>query len=150
MDVRLALLPSRASSPVAASRPVRTEVLPSRDARPSAPVEPERGGRVSTWSILALSTGAAALGTALVFEILRKNTEDDARNASQADYVALVREMETQQTISRVFLGVGAALTIAGGIKLGFDLKDDGRSQRRVGISSCGRIGICGAVQGQF
>ena len=149
-DVRLVLSQARGSLPVTATGPTRSEVPRSQAVRSNAVNEPEHWGGVSTFTILALSVGGVALGTSLVFEILRHNTEQDARNASQADYVGLVQEMETQQTISRVFLGVGAAATIAGAIKLGFDLSDGGHTRRRVGISSCGRAALCGAVRGDF
>lgn len=150
MDVRLVLSRARASAAIAAAEPTRATAPPSQVVHAGVPNEPEHEGGVSTFTIVALSTGAAALGTSLVFEILRHNTEQDARNASQADYVGLVQEMETQQTLSRIFLGVGAAATIAGAIKLGFDLGDGGQPRRRVGISSCGGSGWCGAIRGDF
>ena len=152
MDVRISLSPrpdavaAKAAPPVAATEPRRTR-LARRDLGKKG--DGRAGPSVGVLTIATLGAGASALGAALGFELHRASLETDARRASQVDYAARVHDMETAQTWSRVFLGVGAALVVAGGIELGFDLQGGG-APKRASVSSCGYAGICGAAQGEF
>ena len=62
-------------------------------------------------------TGALALGVAGVYEIKRGNAESDARSEQyQPAYYDDVDRMSSYQTTARVFLGVGAAMLVTGGV----------------------------------
>jgi len=70
---------------------------------------------------VSLGIGAAALGGALTFELMRRSAEDDANKASQVDYQAQFDREQRLQTTSRVFLGIGGAFVAAGGVMLLLD-----------------------------
>lgn len=72
---------------------------------------------------VSLGVGAAALGGALTFELMRRSAETDAEHASQLDYRAEYDREQSRQTASRVFLGVGGAFIVAGGVMLLLDTK---------------------------
>lgn len=80
-------------------------------------------GRESTsaglqpWPWVVVGAGAASLGAAGVFELLRRDAESDAENARyQPDYHTQRERMNTHQATARVLLGVGAALAVGGGL----------------------------------
>jgi tetratricopeptide (TPR) repeat protein len=80
-------------------------------------------GRESTsaglqpWPWVVVGAGAASLGAAGVFELLRRDAESDAENARyQPDYHTQRERMNTHQATARVLLGVGAALALGGGL----------------------------------
>jgi tetratricopeptide (TPR) repeat protein len=150
MDVRVELSPERSLLPSSAE-PVHGRVEPTvRDAHAASAPRDERGSRVSVLAVGALGAGIGALGASLAFEILRADSEAAARNASQVDYAARVREMDSERTWSRVFLGVGATLVVAGGIKLGFDLGERKQSRPSAALGGCGHAGVCGTARGEF
>jgi hypothetical protein len=148
MDVKLELTPAASPTP-APPTPAPAVARPSGEPA-ERPAAPKRAHRVSVWSVALFGAGTAALGTALTFEVLGANSESAARSASQVDYGPRVREMQSQETWSRVFLGVGAAFVVAGGVKLWFDLSDGSGAQRSAGMTSCGYGGLCGAAKGEF
>jgi hypothetical protein len=79
---------------------------------------------------VTLGAGGAALGGALVFELLRRGSEDDAKNEkTQIGYQEQLDKMESQQTTARVLAGVGGALVVAGGVLLVLDLGSAGNKQ---------------------
>jgi hypothetical protein len=53
---------------------------------------------------------------ALGFELARRSAESAAKSASQLEYKQHFDAMESRQTTARVFLGVGGALLITGGV----------------------------------
>ena len=62
-------------------------------------------------------TGALALGAAGVYELKRQGAEDDARDEQfNPAYFDDLDRMSSYQTTARVFLGVGAALLVTGGV----------------------------------
>jgi tetratricopeptide (TPR) repeat protein len=76
---------------------------------------------VPTW--LALGVGAGALGAALGFEIAKRSTEADVRNApTQLEHQEHFEQAERQRDRARIFAGIGAAATVAGGVLLYLDL----------------------------
>ena len=104
---------------------VRTRTAP----RPQPPSSPRSSGSscgvpaevddsIGTTAVLgwvAAGTGAAALGGALGFELLRRAEENRARNAAtQIEFAERLDTMETQQTAARVLAGVGGGLSVIG------------------------------------
>ena len=106
---------------------------------------------VSPWTWTAFGVGAAALGGALAFELMRSSAEDDVRNEQTqlARHDAFDR-MESRQQTARILAGVGGAAVVIGGVLLYFDLQGDGAApKQQVGLgcggSSCGAV-----VRGHF
>jgi hypothetical protein len=118
-------------------------------AEPTADRTEAAGIGVATW--VTLGVGVAALGGAVVFEVLRGQSEDDVKNEeTQVARHDAFDSMETQQTTSRVLAGVGAAALIAGGVLLYFDLsKDSKETPAQVGFA-CDGMGCAGAVRGRW
>ena len=80
-------------------------------------------GGLGIWPWVTLGAGGAALGGALVFELLRASSESDAKgDQTQIGYKESLDEMESHQTTARILAGVGGALVIAGGVLLVVDL----------------------------
>ncbi len=94
----------------------RSGALPANDAA-------ERGPRLGLLPWVTLGVGAAALGGALTFELLRRSAENDAKQAPQVDYQAQLDREQSRQTTARIFLGVGGAFVVAGGVMLLVDTK---------------------------
>ena len=96
--------------------PSATHAPPTTDAT-------ARGPRLGVLPWVTLGVGAAALGGALTFELLRRSAEHDAEHASQTDYQSQLDREQGRQTAARVFLGVGGAFVITGGLMLLLDTK---------------------------
>lgn len=123
-DVPFRLQPATEATPVPAPAPAPPAAA---DASPSPAVpndtssdEPQGVGVVT---YIVLGAGVATLGAAGVFEITRGSAEDDAKNAkTQIEKSDALDTMDSRQTTARVLLGVGGALTVAGGVLLALDL----------------------------
>lgn len=111
-----------------------------------------------TW--VAFGVGVAALGGAVVFEQLRKSSEDDVKNEeTQVARHDAYDSMKSKQTTARVLAGVGAAAILAGGVLLYFDLSG-GSSEKaskkktkyvgtRAGVG-CGPLSCGATLSGSF
>jgi hypothetical protein len=94
---------------------------------------------------VALSAGGAALVTAGVFEIMRRDAEGEARTAShqnqaspdhsQVDVGALRDTAESRQTAAQLSFGVGAALLVTGGVMLLVDQRPTRTPSTSAGLS---------------
>jgi tetratricopeptide (TPR) repeat protein len=143
MDINVALQPESAS-PSASS-------LASSGGVPSMPsdTEPSRRSRAArTWGIVSLSAGAAALGGAFAFEMMRRSSADDAKNEGEQLRAAQhLEDAESQATTARILAGAGAALAVTGGILLIVDAGKGSSSSAglgpRMGLGCTG--GFCGA-----
>ncbi|HET7539744.1 MAG TPA: PEGA domain-containing protein [Polyangiaceae bacterium] len=114
-----------------------------------APDTSSQGKKLGIVPWVTLAAGAAAMGGALTFEILRRSAESDAKEAqNQIEYQKHLETMEGRQTAARVFLGTGGALLVAGGLML---LLDRGTPSH---ATSAGLIclpnGCALAARGQF
>jgi tetratricopeptide (TPR) repeat protein len=124
-DVNIALQAQATpeGTPVAAVAPVAaTPTEPPKD-QPS-----ETGSKgLGIWPWVTLDAGGAALGGALVFELLRRSSESDAEgDKTQVGYQEKLDEMESRQTTARILAGVGGALVIAGGVLIVIDMGSSG------------------------
>ena len=82
-----------------------------------------RASGLGIWPWVTLGAGGAALGGALVFELLRRGSESDAKaENTQIAYQEKLDQMESQKTTARILAGVGGALVITGGVLLAIDL----------------------------
>ena len=89
---------------------------------------PARGPRLGALPWVTLGVGGAALGGALTFELLRRRAENDAKHASQVGYQAQLDREQSRQTTARIFLGVGGAFVVAGGLMMLFDTRPQSQS----------------------
>jgi tetratricopeptide (TPR) repeat protein len=135
--------PASATAPVDTAPPAGTSAPPD-----SGPTE-SGGIGIGTWT--AFGVGAAALGGALAFELMRAGAEDDVKNEpTQLARADAFDRMESRQTTARVLAGVGAVAVLAGGVLLYFDLsKSDDSAAARVGLG-CGGDGCGASLKGRF
>jgi hypothetical protein len=125
-DVTLTLVQA-SGTPAAAATPAPVAAAGPAPAPTPADQPREQGGSgFGIWPWVTLGAGGAALGGALVFELLRRGTEDDAKNdKTQVGYQEKLDKMESQQTAARILAGVGGALVVTGGVLLVLDLSSD-------------------------
>lgn len=96
-----------------------------RPAPGPAPVQSSRPTRSTTlWPWITMGAGGAALAAAGGFEIARRSSEADARNAStQVARADAYDEMSGRQSVARVLGIVGGGLLVAGGVWWALDLR---------------------------
>lgn len=146
-DVVVRLVPGQALTetvePVPpAAPPAPPEPPPRHEAAP-----PQSG--LGVWPWVALGAGAATLGAAATFELLRGSSEDDARDAhSQVEFATKYDEALGHQRTARVLAGVGGGLLVLSGVLFYIDL---GANERPEAVAvSCGATGCFGNLQGVF
>lgn len=134
-DVNIALQAQAA----AAGAPAAAAVAPAAQPAPSsAPKDQpsQAGSGLGIWPWVTLGAGGAALGGALVFELMRRSSESDAEaEDTQIGYQEKLEEMESRQTTARILAGVGGALVIAGGVLVALDLTADKKQTASVSIA---------------
>jgi tetratricopeptide (TPR) repeat protein len=106
-------VPPPSSPPEPASAPAA-----STSALSTAPVESTaKSPTLRTLGIIGMSVGGAALGGSLAFEIMRRDSVDEAKkDKTQIGYASKLETANDQQTAARVLLGVGAGLAVTGGV----------------------------------
>jgi len=120
IDVELQLTPRAVPPPE-----VGTQQIDPHDRRPLREDEPGRG----VWRWAVVGAGGAALVGAGVFEVLRRDAQSDARNATyQLEWVEARDSAEDYQTTARILAGVGGLLTIGGAVLLWVDAERDARA----------------------
>lgn len=93
---------------------------------------PKGGGGVSWMTWTAFGVGAAALGGAAVFEVMRAGSEEDVKTErTQLARHEAFDDMESQQKTARILAGVGAVAVVAGGVLLTLDLTKGGKSSEK-------------------
>jgi tetratricopeptide (TPR) repeat protein len=115
--------------------------------KPDAPAGEGSGG-ISWMTWTAFGVGAAALGGAGVFELMRASSEEDVKTerTQLARHDAFDR-MESQQKTARIFAGVGAVAVVAGGVLLALDLSKGGGKKEGPAAVSVGCLpGSCSAA----
>jgi tetratricopeptide (TPR) repeat protein len=133
---------------VSAAPNLTPAAAPSSALTPS-PAAPPPGRKLGVLPWVTLGAGAASLGAALTFELLRRSAESDAKQqVIQVRYEARLESEQSRQTAARIFLGAGGALVAAGGLMLIFDRPASTRA------ASAGLVclpGLCGVTaRGQF
>ena len=127
-------------------------VLEAEPPKQPAPERADRDGPNPTLKTLGwagLAAGGAALGGALVFEILRANAESAAKDEqTQVGYADKLETMESHQTTARVLLGVGTALAATGGVLLWLG-RTPAHTETGVAVT-CGPGGCMSSVRGRF
>jgi hypothetical protein len=83
---------------------------------------------------------------------MRASAEEDAHAAdTQIDARESYDSMESRQLTARVLAGVGAAVTVAGGVLLVLDLTADTASDQSAAVGfGCGRDGCGITASGRF
>ena len=146
-DVSLTLVAGTATpggAPVAAPAAAASQ---NPTAPPAAPHDTSSG--LGIWPWVTLGAGGAALGGALVFEVLRRGSESDAeKEKTQIGYKEALDRMEGQQTTARVLAGVGGALVIAGGVLLAVDLSSSKKPEQSAHLGIAPTPGGLFAVAG--
>lgn len=109
--------------------------------------EASSGSTFVPW--LTVGVGAAALAAAGTFELLRQQSESQARSAiTQDDYAKRRDQAGTYQTTSLILLGTGGGLVLTGGVLLLIGASDDAEpAPARV---ACTAAGCFGAYAGSF
>jgi len=100
-----------------------------------APVDTNRDAarRFGIAPYITLGAAAACLGSAGIFEILRRSAQSSARNEQvQVDYERDINDMNSRQTTARVLLGVGGVLAATGVTLLVFNTRVTPESKARV------------------
>jgi hypothetical protein len=93
--------------------------------------------------------GAALVVGALGFELARRHQESQAEDArTQVSFQSHVDSMDTLKTNSRVFLGLGGAALITGGIL--FLLNEPQRESPPPVAFGCGSDGCTASARGSF
>jgi tetratricopeptide (TPR) repeat protein len=119
-----------------------------KDGPPPVPDAPPR--RVAPWTIATLAVGVAGLGASLGLELARRSAESTASaDPTQIGYQSALANMNSLQTAARVFVGVGAVVTAAGGVMLVLDLRRPAAPPVKAGLACA--AGACGpVVSGRF
>ena len=123
------LQPATLAAREPSSTPPASSVLALAPAEPTVPLSappptPEltRGPRWWTWTLFGAA--AVSLSASGAFELSRAQQDHQARSSQvQLEHQQSFEAMQSSQTAARVFLGVGAAAALAGGVSLYFDLK---------------------------
>lgn len=144
LDINLRL----EQQPQSSAQVVAAPIAPLPPATPAADTS-AHGKKLGVVPWVTLGVGAAALGGALTFEILRRSAENDAKAAeTQIEYHEHLQTEQSRQTAARVFLGAGGALLLTGGVML---LLDKGAPSQPVKAGLICLPGGCGATaQGNF
>lgn len=119
VQIDLTRAATRASPAASAPTPVHAAAAAPRAharSRQQRGAKPHSGNSaVKTLGIVVVASGVAGLGGALTFEVLRRSAVDDARRETvQLEYARDLDLVQSRQLASRVFLAVGAGLTVAG------------------------------------
>jgi tetratricopeptide (TPR) repeat protein len=134
VKVELEVAPPEPPPQAAPERETTSGVAPA-DEPPDRPAR-RRDARVSVPTWVVLGAGAAALGTALGFEVMRRSAESKAEDApTQLEAIEQYETMEDRRNIARIAAGIGGAALLTGAVLLYFDLNpgsDDSASARRV------------------
>jgi hypothetical protein len=138
-DVRVVLVQSNQSAPASGPGGSQPSAPLADIRRGTAPADAPGFARPATkfgpWPWITLGAGGAALGGALVFELLRGGSEDRARRErTQIGYHAALEQMQGRKTASRVLLGIGGALIVGGGVLVGLELLPPAKTGRRVSL----------------
>jgi hypothetical protein len=124
IDVRLTRATTREGAPAAVAVPPAT-AAPAPQSPPAASTSEmatpapstARSPTLRTLGIIGISVGGAALGGSLAFEIMRRDSVDEAKkDKTQIGYASKLQSANDQQTAARVLLGVGAGLAVTGGV----------------------------------
>jgi len=82
---------------------------------------------------VTLGAAAVCLGSAGIFELMRRSAQSSARNEQvQIDYEHDIDDMNSRQTTARVLLGVGGVLAVTGVTLLAFNTRLTPESRARV------------------
>jgi tetratricopeptide (TPR) repeat protein len=153
MDIEIALVAAKVTPiPVA---PAPASAAPSKPAiarievASPPPVSDRPSRQVQPWTWISLGVGTALFGGAVYFEVKRRDAEDKAKAASQADYQTKYDKMDGPQTAARVLAVVGSVAIATGVVLLTVDLTRRGPT-RTAALGSCATGGLCAAMRGEF
>jgi tetratricopeptide (TPR) repeat protein len=139
LDVELPLLPQVGQQEAEPQQTVLVE--------PRLPGDDETDLGILPWALVG--GGGAALVGAGVFELLRRDAQGDARDATyQLDWVEARDSAQSYQTTARVLAGVGGLLAIGGGVLLWVD--SEGRAETPPVAFGCDTETCLGTWRGSF
>ncbi|HEX4473432.1 MAG TPA: PEGA domain-containing protein [Polyangiaceae bacterium] len=116
-----------------------------------APVSEPHRSPLPTIGFVTMGAGGAALGGALIFELLRRSAQSQAKkdeNGTQVAFVDDYNQMQARQTAARVFVGVGGALVLAGGVMVFIGAKHNSEIPTTQVSFGCSPT-ICGGTLGR-
>lgn len=151
---------SPAEEGAVASAPTQSEAAASElDAPAAASVAATTGdsdpGRktMRTLGFVALGASVAALGGAMALEIMRSQSESDARQErEQVGFARALDKMHSRQTAARVVAGIAGVFAVTGGILLAVVASGDVEAEpAREGVAlGCSREGCEASYRGAF
>jgi len=137
-----------AAVPVSAQpAPVHVLSLSSTQPFPTDSVRASQSVRPLTWATLGV--GVILAGGNVYFEFARARAEQEARDASQADFQADYDRMKSRQTAARVLAIAGGAVLTTGLVLLTVDLTRRGPT-KTADVRGCGSAGLCASFGGHF
>jgi len=111
---------------------VTLQLAPNEN-RPQADARGESSRRFGIAPYITLGAAAVCLGSAGIFEVMRRSAQSSARNEQvQIDYEHDIDDMNSRQTAARVLLGVGGVLAVTGVTLLAFNTRVSPESRARV------------------
>jgi tetratricopeptide (TPR) repeat protein len=129
----------------------RVEPAPAPTAASTAPAavrEPSAETRFGVAPYIVAGSGGVLLAFALGFELARRSEESKAEDArSQIEFAGHVESMEDMKTTSRIFLGLGSAALVTGGVL--YFLNERRESPAPVAFG-CSPHGCAATAQGTF
>jgi tetratricopeptide (TPR) repeat protein len=143
------------ASPTKTSAAVAPNAVNHEGTTASQPRSPPSDGSstglpLTTLGWVGIGAGGAALTSALIFELLRRSAETDAKGAhTQVDYAKDLDRMESRQTAARALAGTGAALAIAGGVLLWMGRRKGDTQTTALG-AGCVPTACWSTVRGRF
>ena len=133
------------SSPPGASAPAPATAASTA---PVAVPEPSAETRFGVAPYIVAGSGGVLLAFALGFELARRGEESKAEDAtSQIEFAKHVESMEDMKTTSRIFLGLGSAALVTGGVL--YFLNERRESPAPVAFG-CSPHGCTATAQGTF
>ncbi len=140
--------PITQSSPANLDQENAEASAPSSDAASYVAPKPQKHGHtLRTIGIVSLAGGALGLGGALAFEVMRRNTESDARAENeQLKYAKELDSMRGQQTAARVLAAIGGTAALGGIVLIAVSASSHNQeSAPRADLSfACSSIRSCG------
>ena len=151
IDVAVELQPQEESEPSATPSPGPAPSAPARAVAASTrEAKPDNRKLFTTLGWVGVAAGGAALGGALVFELLRESAESAAMSDhTQVGYADKLDTMDGRKTAARVLLGVGGGLVATGGALLWLG-HGPARSVQTAIAVTCGPGACASSVHGRF
>lgn len=147
IDVKLTL------EPTPTAPPPKPPPAPTPRALAAPAPEPEQRGGVQPLTIAFLGVGTLSLAGAGVFELMRRSSENAARDErTQVARAEEIDKEESRRNTARILAGVGGVAVAVGGVLLVLDLSSSSAEKKPVSglAGGCGSSGCSLGFGGRF